>query len=220
MVAKARGDLFDVSVGGAGFHFTSHLIALVALFIACFAIAGYVMFRNDSIPASALKDGDPDFDDINATSLTLSGDLSVSGNSYVEQANPVNHTTTAYTASHGDFIISNNIAPAAITLPAATKGSVVRWMSAVGNTTALVINSSPTLSTAPFFNVLSMVALADGAADAPATRLAVPAASERILTCTAWGIGSELTFVADGTSWMVYGTAQYTDGTPPTGAFT
>lgn len=73
MVAKARGDLFDVSVGGAGFHFTSHLIALVALFIACFAIAGYVMFRNDSIPASALKDGDPDFGAIVADSLQLSG---------------------------------------------------------------------------------------------------------------------------------------------------
>ena len=79
MVAKATQNLFDVSVGGAGFHFTSHLIALVALFIACFAIAGYVMFRNDSIPASALKDGDPDFEDINATSLTLSGDLTVGG---------------------------------------------------------------------------------------------------------------------------------------------
>lgn len=79
MVAKARGDLFDVSVGGAGFHFTSHLIALVALFIACFAIAGYVMFRNDSIPSSALKDGDPDFEDITATSLTLSGDLTYGG---------------------------------------------------------------------------------------------------------------------------------------------
>ena len=75
MVAKARGDLFDVNIGGAGFHFTSHLIALVALFIACFAVAGYVMFRNDSIPASALKDQDPNFEDIQADSLTLSGSL-------------------------------------------------------------------------------------------------------------------------------------------------
>ena len=56
MVAKAKGDLFDVNVGGAGFHVTSHLIALAALFIACFAIAGYISYRTDSVPASALKD--------------------------------------------------------------------------------------------------------------------------------------------------------------------
>ena len=79
MVAKARGDLFDVSMGGAGFHFTSHLIAIVALFIACFAIAGYISYRSDSIPSSALKDQDPDFDDIKATTLELSGDLTVDG---------------------------------------------------------------------------------------------------------------------------------------------
>ena len=56
MVAKAKGDLFDFTVGGAGFHVTAHLIAIAALFIACFAIAGYISFRGDSIPASALKD--------------------------------------------------------------------------------------------------------------------------------------------------------------------
>jgi hypothetical protein len=48
-------DLFDVSIGGAGFHLTSHIIALAALFIACFAIAGYISFRSDSIPDRALK---------------------------------------------------------------------------------------------------------------------------------------------------------------------
>lgn len=56
MVAKAKGDIFDINVGGVGFHMTSHLIALAALVIACFAIAGYIHFRGDSIPASALKD--------------------------------------------------------------------------------------------------------------------------------------------------------------------
>ena len=56
MVAKATQNLFDVNIGGAGFHVTSHLIALAALFIACFAIAGYVSFRDDSVPASALKE--------------------------------------------------------------------------------------------------------------------------------------------------------------------
>ena len=67
MVAKATQNLFDVNIGGAGFHVTSHLIALAALFIACFAIAGYVSFRDDSIPGKALKD------DIDSQSLNLSG---------------------------------------------------------------------------------------------------------------------------------------------------
>jgi hypothetical protein len=58
-------DLFDVSIGGVGWHFTSHLIALAALLISCFAIAGYITFRGGSIPSSALEDvnddGDKDF---------------------------------------------------------------------------------------------------------------------------------------------------------------
>ena len=53
-------DLFDVSVGGAGFHLTSHIIALAALFIACFAIAGYISFRDDSISSKKLKKGPHD----------------------------------------------------------------------------------------------------------------------------------------------------------------
>lgn len=66
MVAKATQNLFDVNIGGAGFHVTSHLIALAALFIACFAIAGYISFRGDSIPGSSLKE-----DDINVASLEM-----------------------------------------------------------------------------------------------------------------------------------------------------
>ena len=54
-------DLFDMKVGGAGWHVTSHLIALVALFVACFAITGYISFRDDSVPGAALKeDADED----------------------------------------------------------------------------------------------------------------------------------------------------------------
>lgn len=64
-------DLFDVSIGGAGFHLTSHIIALAALFIACFAIAGYISFRSNSIPGKALKDHDADFEDVTADSLAL-----------------------------------------------------------------------------------------------------------------------------------------------------
>ena len=73
-------DLFDVSVGGVGFHFTSHLIALAALFIACFAIAGYITFRENSIPGDALKDAEGLADeDIHAVSLTTTGDVAVGG---------------------------------------------------------------------------------------------------------------------------------------------
>lgn len=50
-------DLFDMKVGGAGWHVTSHLIALVALFVACFAITGYISFRDNSIDRDALKYG-------------------------------------------------------------------------------------------------------------------------------------------------------------------
>lgn len=83
-------DLFDVSVGGVGWHFTSHLIALAALFIACFAIAGYITFRSDSIPGDALKDHDVDVEDIVADSVTTSGDVTVGGFITSADAN-VNH---------------------------------------------------------------------------------------------------------------------------------
>lgn len=71
-------DLFDVQVGGAGWHFTAHLIAIAALFVACFAITGYITFRDDSIPGDALKDQDVDVEDITADTLTLSGLLDAS----------------------------------------------------------------------------------------------------------------------------------------------
>ena len=54
----AQGDLFDISAGGHGFHISSHLIAVLALFLAIFAMAGYVHFRSDSIPDRALKNKD------------------------------------------------------------------------------------------------------------------------------------------------------------------
>ena len=47
-------DLFDMKVGGIGFHLTAHMIALAALFVACFAITGYITFRNGSIAESDL----------------------------------------------------------------------------------------------------------------------------------------------------------------------
>ncbi len=52
-------DLFDVNAAGAGFHITSHMIAIIALFVACFAITGYITFRDDSIGDEKLKDASP-----------------------------------------------------------------------------------------------------------------------------------------------------------------
>ena len=54
----AQGDLFDISSGGHGFHISSHLIGVVALFIAIFALAGFIRYRSDSIPDRALKNKD------------------------------------------------------------------------------------------------------------------------------------------------------------------
>ena len=110
-------DVFDMNTSGYGFHITSHLIALVALFIACFAIAGYINFRTNSIPADAVKEGSGFADeDLVANSLSVSqyrfGDLSLNQGDVrhaILTASP--HTTTpaavsglgtaAGTMSHG-----------------------------------------------------------------------------------------------------------------------
>lgn len=68
-------DLFDFKVGGLGFHMTAHLLALVALFVACFAITGYISFRDDTVPGSALKDQDADLEDVTLTSITHDGGM-------------------------------------------------------------------------------------------------------------------------------------------------
>jgi hypothetical protein len=74
-------DLFDMRVGGAGWHITSHLIAIAALFVACFAIAGYITFRDDSIPAKALDNSGNADQDITVNDITATGDVTVSGKS-------------------------------------------------------------------------------------------------------------------------------------------
>ena len=71
-------DLFDMRIGGAGWHLTSHLIAIAALFVACFAITGYITFREDSVPGSALKD-QVNLEDIDADTLDLTGNATVGG---------------------------------------------------------------------------------------------------------------------------------------------
>ena len=66
-------DLFDMKAGGLGFHITAHIIAIAALFVACFAITGYISFRDDSVPGDALKDHDVDLDDVKLTSIDHNG---------------------------------------------------------------------------------------------------------------------------------------------------
>ena len=48
-------DLFDVNIGGLGWHIATALVALAALFVACFAIMGYITFRDNSVPLDALE---------------------------------------------------------------------------------------------------------------------------------------------------------------------
>ena len=50
--------LFSFNMPGAGYHITGHMLGLIALIIAIFAVCGYISFRNDSVPESALKGND------------------------------------------------------------------------------------------------------------------------------------------------------------------
>jgi hypothetical protein len=102
-------DLFDVSIGGVGWHFTSHLIALAALFIACFAIAGYITFRDDSVPDSALHHGgDNKFDfDENvqmAKDLTVAGQIDHGATGFREKVYSADYTTLGAISVSGNSI--------------------------------------------------------------------------------------------------------------------
>ena len=97
-------DLFDMRIGGAGWHLTSHLIAIAALFVACFAITGYITFRDGSIHAGALdKTADAD-DDLKVNDHEATGNLTVGGNSTMAGTLAVTGDTTL----SGD-IISNSL---------------------------------------------------------------------------------------------------------------
>ena len=67
-------DLFDMKVGGLGFHLTAHMIALAALFVACFAITGYITFRDNSVPQTAIDGEDTEY-----ASLTVTGATDLQG---------------------------------------------------------------------------------------------------------------------------------------------
>ena len=64
-------DLFDMNIGGLGWHIPTALVALTALIIACFAITGYISFRDNSIDPNALKDGDIPGSNPTFTSVTI-----------------------------------------------------------------------------------------------------------------------------------------------------
>lgn len=219
-------DLFDVSVGGVGWHFTSHLVALAALFIACFAIAGYITFRKDSIPGDALKDHDVDVDDIVADSLTTSANVTVGEalsakvlafQTGISELAGITPTTladgaTGFTAAVNTAYASAWSADAgcALTLPRATVGSLIIWRqtAAADGTGALVI----TRNAADSFNVNQSVAfmsIADNAAtNVGEVTTAVAANNTLTLTthaATIWGgIGSTLTlYCATAGVWSV-----------------
>ena len=215
-------DLFDVRVGGAGWHLTSHLIAIAALFVACFAITGYITFRDDSIPAKALNDsGDADQDltvnDITATgtlsvtgNTTLSGDLSAKVLAFqtgVSELADITPTAVTNTTVDSGFTAVVNTAYAsawladsgsAITLPSATVGSLITWRQTAaadgGSSLVITRNANDT------FNVNQTVGYQPiGAATAVGSTSTAVAANNTLTIVTnangGWGgIGSTLTF--------------------------
>ena len=92
-------DLFDIKTGGAGWHVTSHLIALVALFVACFAITGYITFRDDSIPPKALETDQSADDNLKVNNIEANGTLSVAGNTTLGGSNLVINSVTGFTTT-------------------------------------------------------------------------------------------------------------------------
>ena len=203
-------DLFDMRVGGAGWHLTSHLIAIAALFVACFAITGYITFRDESVPGSALKDEGVDLSNIEADTLTLTGDLSAkvlafqTGVSELADITPtaVDDTTvdTGFTAVANTAYASAWLADgnSAITLPSATVGSLITWRQTAaadgGFNLVITRNANDT------FNVNQTVGYQPiGAATAVGSTATAVAANNTLTIATnaagGWGgIGSTLTF--------------------------
>lgn len=81
--------MFSLNASGVGWHLPVGLIALAALFIACFAISGYITFRDNSVPETALSSIDDKFDfvddvhmhkSLTVDSLTVADDINVGRN--------------------------------------------------------------------------------------------------------------------------------------------
>jgi hypothetical protein len=92
-------DLFDMRIGGAGWHLTSHLIAIVALFVACFAITGYITFRDDSVPITALNDSGNAEHDMTVNDITATGTLAVTGDTTLGGSNLKINSVTGFTTT-------------------------------------------------------------------------------------------------------------------------
>ena len=108
-------DLFDVNVAGYGFHVTSHIIAIAALFIACFAIAGYITFRSDSIPDRALKNkGDVQGETIR---IALPVNAAAHNDVYVVKQPANTMLVTAFSAVTDGYTTLQNIATTIGTTP-------------------------------------------------------------------------------------------------------
>lgn len=226
-------DLFDVSVGGVGWHFTSHLIALAALFIACFAIAGYITFRDNSIPGDALKDQDVDVEDIDASTLTLSGNATVSGTINTPMG-IIAPTLAAVTVGAGAFsplnlvsntyyIVTGTLTASACVLPTGTVGDVIviEWVSgtqgelAVANGAAVTFTCPSTHSSFEL-NSSYIKAIASAATNGAALLAleydfeVADTATDNVLTLTGAtdagpGTGSRLVFTRGATQWRVQG---------------
>lgn len=161
-------DLFDVSVGGVGWHFTSHLVALAALFIACFAIAGYITFRKDSIPGDALKDHDVDVDDITGATLALSGNATVGSistgsgqiSSTVAKTLIPAGALPATLLANTHYLVTGTITAGTAKLPTGVKGDVIYIEYAAAQVTNIDTNFSTPVPNTDFFSSDSRIYVA------------------------------------------------------------
>jgi len=122
-------DLFDMRIGGAGWHLTSHLIAIAALFVACFAITGYITFRDDSVPPAALEtdqsaDDDLKVDNVTAKSLDVSGASALAGTLAVTGATTVGGTLRSKGLLSGALYNTVEVVTADNVITAAEAGTV------------------------------------------------------------------------------------------------
>lgn len=130
---------FDVN-GPLGFHITGHLLALVGLIVACFAITGYITFRDRSVPYKALDIPDGS---IPSSALKPFTELDLDGVFY-QRAYDCTVTATAVTG-----VVTNNdvVFPQALVngLPPNTELVVVKMdvLNALAADATLTINCAP-----------------------------------------------------------------------------
>jgi len=166
-------DLFDMKVGGLGFHLTAHMIALAALFVACFAITGYITFRDNSIGGEAIKDNLA-FAALTADSLALSGKATGKYLKHVDFVDvPLNavaatDNVVSFTQPANSIITAVSVlCTAAPTILAGDIGCEVGTTSSGGEIVALVPDDILDLGTTVVVGALygaALVTVTDGAA--------------------------------------------------------